>query len=187
MRARSTFWLRARCSSRSSGPSKPATSTTSDGSPVSARHRRSRPTDGPSVRLRGLACPMLPPPRACASAMPPLRNRSRTRRAVPPRPPRRGCRYRPSARSARSSDLPYKPVGARRDARHLLHHAVAVKDQIAARRKDCRRLCREIPRKRLHRGVVAHQQAVEADLAADDLLDHLAPTWSPDCPGRSAL
>ena len=47
MRARSTFWLRARCSSRSSGPSKPATSTTSDGSPV-ARDRRSRPT-APSI------------------------------------------------------------------------------------------------------------------------------------------
>ena len=48
-----------------------------------------------------------------------------------------------------------------------------MKDDIAACRKDRGRLVREIPRKCLHRGVVADQQPVEADLAAHDLAHHL--------------
>src|SRR5690606_24668163 len=45
----------------------------------------------------------------------------------------------------------------RDDAPHLVHFAVAVKDDIDARCKDGRGLCREIPRKRLHGGIVADQ------------------------------
>src|SRR5690606_17000614 len=52
---------------------------------------------------------------------------------------------------------------------HFLHVTVAVKNQIATSRKDCLGSLREIPRKRLHRRVVAHQKAFKADLAPDDL------------------
>src|SRR5690606_36837075 len=56
----------------------------------------------------------------------------------------------------------------------LFHDTGTVKNQSTACCKDRLGSLREIPRKRLHGGIVAHQQAVEADLCPDNLRNDLA-------------
>ena len=79
-----------------------------------------------------------------------------------------------SARAARSAA---RPASARRgggDLRHLRHLAVAVQQRCRSRRPATPGAVAEAAAERLHRQVVGHQQAVEADRAADHLADHLA-------------
>ena len=60
----------------------------------------------------------------------------------------------------------------RRDADHVLHLAVALEDGVASRVEAGGRPRAMVARKRAHVDVVAHQEAVEADPFADDVVDH---------------
>ena len=61
MRARSTFWLRARCSKQVERAFEAGDVDDQRWIAGDARHRRSRPTDGPSVRPSRPCSPMSPP------------------------------------------------------------------------------------------------------------------------------
>lgn len=69
---------------------------------------------------------------------------------------------------------------ARRDRRvggdglHVGHLAAAVEHDVAAGGEDARRALGMVAAQCIHRDVVAHQQPVETNLAADDPGDHLA-------------
>src|SRR5690606_807380 len=143
--------------------------------PVPARRwrdrRRCRPTAGPWARrgrpgrpwpapLPSCGCPPVRPP--CSSALSASGNCLEIFREFGTKvcltafislPDRGPCTFGTRPGGA------FQRLCPRDDAPHLVHFAVAVKDDIDARCKDGRGLCREIPRKRLHGGIVADQQA----------------------------
>ena len=182
IRVMSTFWLRASDRSRSSGPSKPSTSTTSAGSssprverprrsPRSRSWSRGRVTGGPSRSGSPTASRLAP-----ASA----RNSSRAACAI------ERLRLPCATASARAAALARLAGKQRRrvgDRAHLLDPPVAVKHDIAAGVIDRLPPVAIIPRKCIHRNVIADQQAVETDSSADDIADHGRARWSPDASG----
>ena len=78
---------------------------------------------------------------------------------------------RASAASARRFDLAAERPSGGGDSAHLLGVAIAVQHDVAPRRVSATRPLGEGAGKRPHREVVAHDEPVIADLAANDLLE----------------
>ena len=174
IRCRSTFWRRA-----SSAAGRAALR--------SRRHRR----PAPARRAAGSA--------SCRRSVEALTRSSRAPRQVAgdsaassslARVPRRsngsgagGSRERRPRRAAARS--PASGGAASATARHLVEPAVAVQHHVAAGREaPLRRARRALPRQRLHREIVAHEQPVEADRAAHD---HSRSPAAKSWPARSRI
>ena len=151
---RSTFCWRASVSSRSSGPSKPATST------ISACSSEARSGDSAvsksSAIIRSLA---MMPANSSRAAL------DIERRRLAPRSERRIGAPRRVARQRRHRV---------RDRAHLVERAVAMEHDIAAGRERCAAALGERARQGLHRDVVGHQQSVEAKMLANHFAHHCA-------------
>src|SRR3546814_2068131 len=59
------------------------------------------------------------------------------------------------------------------DCLHFFHHAVAMQDDITTTPSYSPRPLADRTLKGVHRRIVRHQQAIETDMAANDVLDHL--------------
>ena len=145
----STFWLRARVSRRSSGPSKPST----------VHHQRLIVgEDGGAIRNRRNSRPvrvMLPLPAGRPGALRRRRDRNCCRR-----------RQMGERMLAALERWTLQFFHFRRHVLHFVHVAIAVEHQIAAREKGRFGAHRQGPVQRLHGEVVRHQKPVKSYLTA---------------------
>ena len=142
-------------------------------------HRKDRPAEPrcspgrPSRASAPSAFMLRPPPLPTASAS----NRASAAARSKPSARARGA----APRRARAARRPAGVIGrrGRGDLLHLVELAVAMQGKIAAGGERPPRPLAEAAAERPHREIVGHQHAVEADLAADDLVDHARATASP--------
>src|SRR5712671_1862359 len=157
---RSTFCWRASVSSKSSGPSKPATSTISAGS--------SDARSGDRIVAKSSLIAWYFAGASCAGhqggEFPPRRLDIEIARLAP--------------RAQRRVRAPRRRAGERwgfaGDGAHLIEPAVAMQHHIAADRERGAAALGQRPGQGVHRYVVAHQQPVEPDGSANHVAHHCA-------------